>query len=135
MINVPQIGGTLPVYNLAAVAHAVDLPPKQLDNLLSRSKLPRVEKKRRGSARRFPPDIAVVVKLASDLGTALGIPPGKLLSLASAISRGDHRSLAIGNFAKLDVDLPALRMAISTRLDEAVEVMGRVPRGRPPAQR
>ena len=135
MINVPQTEGTLPIYNLAAVAHAVDLHPKQLDNLLSRSKLPRVEKKRRGSARRFPPDIAVAVKLANDLGSALGIPPGKLLLVANDIASGNRRSMAIGDFAKLEVDLSALRVAISARLDEAVEVMGRVPRGRPASKR
>ena len=125
----------MPVYNLAAVAHAVELHHKQLDNLLSRSKLLPAERKRRGSERRIPPEIAVAVKLANDIGTTLGIPPGKLLLLADAIANGNRGSLPIGNFAKLEVDLAALRVAVSARLDEAVEVMGRVPRGRPPGKR
>jgi hypothetical protein len=122
----------LPLYDLAAVAHAVDVPAKQLDNLLSRNALPSVEKKRRGLARRLPREIAVAVKLASDLATTLDIPTGKLLRLAHEIERSDRAELMIGEFAKLEINLSGLRAYTAARLDEAVEVVGRRRRGRPP---
>ena len=125
----------MPLYDIAAVAHAVDLHPKQLDNLLSRNPLPGVEKKRRGLTRRFPREIAVVVKLASDLGTTLELPIGTLLGLAHEIERSNRRRVSIGEFMTLEVDLGALRASTSARLDEAVEVIGRRRRGRPPASR
>ena len=125
----------MPLYDVAAVAHAVDLSPKQLDNLLSRSRLPGLVKKRRGLARRFPRDIAVVVRLAADLGVALDLPIGKLLLPAHEIERGNEGKVNIGNFATLEVDLAGLRASISARLDEAVEVVGRRRRGRRPVRR
>jgi hypothetical protein len=121
----------LPFYNLAAVAHAVELHPKQLDNLLSRNRLPGIAKNGRGLTRRFSREVAVVVRLAIDLGRTLDIPIGTLLDIASRIERGDARLLAVGSFGRLEIDLPALRASVASRLDEAVEVLGRRSRGRP----
>jgi hypothetical protein len=59
------------VYDVSAVAHALDLELKQLDNLLSRNTLAGVEKKRRGLARRLTPEIAVVIRLAKELSESL----------------------------------------------------------------
>lgn len=125
----------MPLYDITAVAHAVDLDSKQLDNLLSRNSLPGVQKKRRGLARRFAPEVAVVVKLASDIGTALNLPTGRLLMLAYETERADRREVSIGEFARLQIDLDTLRASTFARLDEAVEVIGRRPRGRRPASR
>lgn len=125
----------MPLYDIAALAHAVDLHPKQLDNLLSRNVLPGIEKKRRGLARRFPRETAIVVKLAADLATAFNLPIGKVLAMAHEIERADRRLVPIGRFATLELDLAALRESTSARLDEAVEVIGRRPRGRRPTVR
>lgn len=121
----------MPLYDLAAVAHAVDLTPKQLDNLLSRNHLPRIEKKRRGVSRRFTPEVAMVVKLANDIGTALDLPPGKLLKQADEFERTGRHEVPVGEFVRLEIDLEALRASVSARLNEAVEVVGRRRRGRP----
>jgi len=116
---------------LAAVAHAVDLDPKQLDNLLSRNALPGVEKKRRGLARRLTPDVVVVIRLAKDLAEGFRLSPGSLLGLSQQIANGNRTELDFGTFITVRVDLAALRTTTLARLNEAVEAVGRRPRGRP----
>jgi len=122
----------LPIYDLSAVAHAIDFDAKQLDNLLSRNALPGVEKRRRGIARRLTPDVVVAIRLAKELSEVLGVSPGSVLSIASRIEREDCRVLEVGGFAALHVDLLSLRASTLARLDNAVEVVGRRQRGRPP---
>ena len=131
----PLPGGILPVYDLAAVAHALDIDLKQLDNLLSRNTLPGVEKKRRGIARRLTPDVAVVIRLARDISEALGVSVGSLLSVADSIGRGATSEVRLGEYATLRVDRDALRISTLARLDGAVEVIGTRRRGRPPGRR
>jgi len=122
----------LPIYDISAVAHAVDFDLKQLDNLLSRNVLPGVEKKRRGVARRITPEVVVAIRLAKELAEALGLSPGNLLAIASRITREHQQQLALGEFAALRIDLQSLRTSTLARLDSAVEVVGRRRRGRPP---
>ena len=76
-----------------------------------------------------------VVKLAADLATAFNLPIGKVLAIAHEIERANRRLVPIGRFATLELDLAALRESTSARLDEAVEVIGRRPRGRRPTVR
>ena len=130
----PLSGGILPVYDLAAVAHALDIDLKQLDNLLSRNALPGIEKRRRGIARRLTPDIAVVIRLARDLSESLGVSVGTLLAIAYSIERGATNEVRLGEHVTLCVDRDALRMSTSARLDAAVEVIGTRRRGRPPTR-
>ena len=122
----------MPFYDLSAVAHAIDFDVKQLDNLLSRNALPGVDKKRRGVSRRLTPDVAVAIRLAKELSDVLGVSPGSLLSIASRIERDGRDEIGMGRFATLRVDLPSLRASTLARLDDAVEVVGRRQRGRPP---
>jgi hypothetical protein len=117
---------------LAAVAHALDIDLKQLDNLLSRNALPGVERRRRGVARRLTPHIAVVIQLARDLSEALGVSLGSLLSVANSIEQGATNEVRLGEYVTLHVDRDALRTATLARLDAAVEVIGTRRRGRPP---
>ena len=121
----------MPVYDLAAVAHALDLDLKQLDNLLSRNALPGVERKRRGIARRLTPEVAVVIRLAKELSEGLGVSAGSLLSVAYAIERGDTDEVRLAEFLTLHVDRNAVRTSTLARLDTAVEVVGTRRRGRP----
>jgi hypothetical protein len=124
----------LPVYDLAAVAHALDLEVKQLDNLLSRNAVPGVERKRRGIARRLTPEVAVVIRLAKELSEALCVSVGSLLSIADAIERGATDVLRLGEFVTLHIDRSALRTSTLSRLNAAVEVIGTRRRGRPPGR-
>jgi hypothetical protein len=124
----------LPVYDLTAVAHALDIDLKQLDNLLSRNALPGVEKRHRGIARRLTPEVAVVIRLARELSESLGVSVGALLPVANAIERGATNEVRLGEFATLHIDRDALRTSTSARLDAAVEVIGIRRRGRPPGR-
>ncbi len=124
----------MPVYDLAAVAHALDLDLKQLDNLLSRNAVPGVERKRRGLARRLTPEVAVVIRIAKELSEALGVSVGSLLSVAYAIERGATDEVRLAEFLTLHVDRNAFRTSTLARLDTAVEVIGTRRRGRPPGQ-
>ena len=121
----------MPVYDVAAVAEALDLESRQLDNLLSRNELSGVDRKRRGVARRLTPESAVVIGFARELANALAVPLGSVLSFAETVVRQDRRDIEIGSFATLRVDLSSLRAATYTRLDAAVELVGRRRRGRP----
>ncbi len=121
----------MPVYDLAAVAHALDFDLKQLDNLLSRNALPGVERRRRGIARRLTPDVAVVICLARELSEALGVSVGTLLSVANSIERAATDEVRLGQYLTLQIDRAALRMSTLARLDAAVEVIGTRRRGRP----
>jgi hypothetical protein len=122
----------LPVYDVSAVAHALDLELKQLDNLLSRNTLAGVEKKRRGLARRLTPEIAVVIRLAKELSESLGVSAGSMLPIAHDIERSSSDDVRLSEFLTLQIDRNALRASTLARLDSAVEVIGTRRRGRPP---
>lgn len=122
----------MPLYDLAAVAEALDLEPKQLDNLLSRNEIAGVERKKRGVTRRLTTDVAVVIRIARELSISLRIPLGSALPLAQQIASLQASDLELGRFITLRVDLESLRKVLSLRLDSAVEAVGRRRRGRPP---
>jgi hypothetical protein len=123
----------LPIYDLSAVAHALDIAPKQLDNMLSRNELPGVERKRRGVTRRITADAAVVINLASQLSNEIRLPIAAALALSSQLVVGNG-SLTLGEFLAITVDLLRLRAHTIARLDSAVEAVGRRRRGRPPGR-
>ena len=124
----------MPVYDLTAVAHALDIDLKQLDNLLSRNALSGVERRRRGIARRLTPDVAVVIRIAREISDAFGVPVGTLLSVAGSIERSATNEMRLGKYLTLRIDRDALRTSTLARLDTAVEVIGPRRRGRPPAR-
>lgn len=121
----------LPVYDVRAVAEALEITPKQLDNLLSRYQFVGLDRHRRGVTRRISIGVAATVKLGWELATALQMPMSAALRLAERIERSEGAVWA-GNFAELRVDLAGLKAVLSARLDAAVETVGRRPRGRPP---
>jgi len=121
----------LPIYDLAAVAEAVNLEPKQLDNLLSRNHLPGVDRTKRGVSRRLNTEVAIILCLARELSQALHIPLGSALRFAKTAVGPDAAPIDLGNFATLQIDQQLLRSSITARLDAAVEAVGRRRRGRP----
>jgi hypothetical protein len=121
----------LPVYDVSAVAHALDLELKQLDNLLSRNTLAGIEKKRRGLARRLTPEIAVVIRIAKELSESLGVSPGSMLAIAHEIERSSGDEIRLSEFVTLHIDRNALKASTLSRLNSAVEVIGTRRRGRP----
>jgi hypothetical protein len=122
----------LPVYDVSAVAHALDINQRQLDNILSRNDLIGVDRRARGVTRRVTPDAAVIINLALDLSSALGIPTSSAIRIATAIAREPDHQLVVGDFASIRVDMSGLRASTNARLSIAVEIVGRRRRGRPP---
>lgn len=122
----------MPAYDVHAVAEALDITPKQLDNLLSRNRLHGVDRKRRGVTRRLTVGAAVTIKLGWELAKALRIPMPTALDLASGLEQSGESRLAAGEFVEIRVDVARLKADVSARLDVAVEAVGRRPRGRPP---
>jgi hypothetical protein len=120
----------MPVYDVVAAAEALGVPTKQVDNILSRNRLPGVEHKRRGVTRRIAPDAVVALRVALEIGDALGLPVPAALGVAHRIIESGG-TMRLSPFAHVTVDLDALRASTIERLDNAVETVGRRARGRP----
>ena len=122
----------MPIYDLAAVAHAIDMSPKQLDNLLSRNELEGVERKSRGVTRRISSDAAITINIAWQLSETTRLPIASALELSRRLTVDSDHSIAVGDHLTLAVNLAAIRADTLARLDAAVETIGRRRRGRPP---
>jgi len=125
----------LPVYDVSAVAHAIGIDVKQLDNILSRNFLNGVDRRTRGVSRRISSDAAITLQLACDLAAALEVPVAVALRISQMLQQNDGEPVAVGRFASLRADVVALRTTTVARLDTAVELVGRRRRGRPPRAR
>ena len=124
----------MPVYNIAAVAEALDVPIRQVDNILSRHEIRGVERKRRGVTRRIAPDAVVTLRLALELTQALHVPIGPAIEIANRLEESGGTT-RLGDFGTASIDLDSLRTATLNQLDRAVELVGRRPRGRPVSRR
>jgi len=120
----------LPFYDVSALAVALDLDPRQVDNMLSRNTIAGVERKTRGVTRRVNADAVVRIQLASELTRALGISVGRALQLASRLTESGA-DVQLGQYGLLRFDVMGLRRTTLERLDAAVEAVGRRRRGRP----
>jgi len=122
----------MPFYDVAAVAEAVGIDAKRLDNILSRNELSGVERWTRGVSRRLSVDAVVTIRLASDIANALGLPIGQALRISHAVQQDPDHRVRVGEFGTLHVDAAGVRATTIARLDGAVELVGRRRRGRPP---
>ena len=121
----------MPIYDIHAVAHATDLKPKQVDNLLSRNSVVGRQKKRRGLARRVGTDTVVAIRIAMALASFFGVSVGAMMSTAENLASSTDGEIAIDGFLRLRIDQTALRASTRVRLDSAVESVGVRRRGRP----
>jgi len=124
----------LPIYDVSAAAEALDLTPKQLDNIICRHAIPGVDRARRGVTRRLSSNAIVVLRLACELADALGLPISRALRVALDVEQRNAATIQLSKYATLSIDLAALRAMTSSRLDAAVESVGRRRRGRPPGR-
>lgn len=122
----------MPIYDLAAVAHAIEMTPKQLDNLLSRNKLDGVERKARGVTRRISSEAAVAINIAWQLAEGTKVPIASALEISRRLTAHSDHSIPVGEHLRLTVDFAGIRADTLARLDSAVETVGRRQRGRPP---
>jgi hypothetical protein len=109
-----------------------------MDNLLSHHALPGVSRSKQGVERQVTDDGLLAIVMTRMLTIELGIP----LSRAAAISRTTvaSRSESPMRFVTesgitVVFPLAAIELRLRERMIEAVEAIGRVPRGRPPRDR
>lgn len=122
----------MPIYDLSAVAHAIEMTPKQLDNLLSRNELEGVERKTRGVTRRISSEAAITISIAWRLVEATKVPIAAALEISRRLTMDPDHSVSVGGHLTLAVDFAGIRADTLARLDAAVETVGRRRRGRPP---
>jgi hypothetical protein len=122
----------MPFYDVTAVAEAVGIDAKQLDNILCRNELDGVERRTRGVSRRLSVDAAVTIQLAAEVAGALRMPIGQALRVSAAIQQSTDNVLRVSDVVTLHADVATLRAATIARLNGAVELLGRRRRGRPP---
>ena len=132
----------MPIYDLAALAEALDADTRQLDNLLSRNEIEGVERRARGVTRRVSLDAAVTIRVALELASELRVPFAHALAIAARVGRSGAADsvdgsgeVSIGSFCSLRVDVSSLRRLTVDQLDAAVETVGKKPRGRPPKKK
>ncbi|HEX2722362.1 MAG TPA: hypothetical protein VHM24_05550 [Gemmatimonadaceae bacterium] len=120
-------------YTVAAVAVAMRMPIKWVDNVLSHHNLPGISRKRQGIARKVTMQAVVVLQVALDLVKGTSIPLRRAIELASdliAVGGSDAR-VQLSQTISLAVDVDAIGRGVSAKLADAVEVAPRPRRGRP----
>lgn len=132
----------------ATAAAILELDQKTFDNLLLRLGGSALPPGRQGVERRIPVALLEDLMLTRDLHNALGIPSRDAFLVARRLlgrhenssggSSGDLApdadfigSLHAGAFVHIGADLRALREHVQQRLESAVEIVVRRPRGRP----
>lgn len=127
-------------YSVAAVALALDVDAKWLDNLLSQHRVPGVNQARQGVQRRIQPEGLYRIATVHALNREFQIPVARALRLAQALwaesgdQGGESATFAQGDLA-VSVNRDQLRQRIEAALAEALEIAPRTRRGRPPKPR
>jgi hypothetical protein len=120
-------------YNAAAVAHALNVDPKWLDNLLTHNELAGVAKTRQGVARQISVDSVVTIFLARHLMTALGATAA--LSLDASHQAAQTGTFEIAAGVRITVDLSVVNESLGQLLLDAVQTAPPKARGRPRRRR
>jgi len=136
----------------ATAAAVLAVNRRALDSLLARLDSPLLPRGRQGVERRIPVHLLEALLLTTELAQRLQVPVREAFAIAleltgvtgakakaassehsgSSSSTPDARdSVAVGDFAMLQVDRHALKREIEHRLATAIESIGRPRRGRP----
>lgn len=118
-------------YTVGAVALALDVTAKWIDNVLSHHTLRGVAQERQGVSRKVNPEGLLQLALAIILIEDLEIPTSSALSLANTLNENGG-SLKTPAGISIELDLAAIRARLETRLAQAVEIAPVPRRGRPP---
>ena len=125
-------------YSSVAVAVALGVPSKWLDNLLSHHRLPGVDRGRQGIVRRISDTgllaIEVVRLLVADLTVSIG-RAAELTRIALESRDGGQSILTTPSGAALVLPLVEIERRLRAQIVEAVEMVAERPRGRPPRAR
>lgn len=118
-------------YTVGAVALALDVTAKWIDNVLSHHTVRGVAQERQGVSRKVTLEGLLQLALAIILIEDLEIPTSSALSLANTLTDSGG-SVKTPAGISIDLDLAAIRARLETRLAQAVEIAPVPRRGRPP---
>jgi len=118
-------------YTVGAVALALDVTAKWIDNVLSHHTVRGVAQERQGVSRKVTLEGLLQLALAIILIEDLEIATSSALSLANTLTDSGG-SLKTPAGISIDLDLAAIRARLETRLAQAVEIAPVPRRGRPP---
>jgi hypothetical protein len=119
-------------YSVRVAALTMGVDSKWIDNMLSRHQLPGISRQRRGIERRIDDEGLMAIELMRILNLELGISIAGAVAITATMmapnSAGIYRT---PSGLTLQVPLSELEARLRTRLDDALESVARVPRGRP----
>ncbi len=118
----------------ATAALVLGIERKSLDNLLNRIGPGVLPRGRQGVERRIPIALLETLAITADLMETLGSPARETFHVARMLADAPGVRAQLGPFVNLSVDLPALRLELSEKLEQAIERVVRRPRGRPRAR-
>lgn len=118
-------------YTVGAVALALDVTAKWIDNVLSHHTVRGIAQERQGVSRKVNVDGLLQLALAIILIEDLEIPISSALRLANTLAETGG-SLKTPAGISVDLDLEVIRARLETRLAQAVEIAPVPRRGRPP---
>jgi len=121
-------------YTVAAVAVALKMPVKWVDNVLSHNKVRGVSQTRQGVARRLTPQAVTILEIALRLVRAASVPVRRALEVAHEVAElgGSAAPVYLSRSVTIVVDVTTITLETSGRLAQAVEMAPRPRRGRPP---
>lgn len=117
------------------MALAIGVQVKWLDNLLSHHALPGVVRSSQGVPRRLAQDGMVAIEICRILVMDFGIPSSRAAAIATELlERKASRPLVLRLSPEitLAVDLPQLEQRLQRAVLDAIDVVPRPRRGRPP---
>jgi len=122
-------------YSVRAVALAVGVHGKWIDNLLSRHTLPGVERSRQGVERRITDEGLLATEVARILNIELGVSVERAAAIARDVMSSrtaSETSFETPSGLSLHFPVADMERRLRERMMDALEAMARVPRGRPP---
>ncbi|MEJ7760175.1 MAG: hypothetical protein WKF55_11380 [Gemmatimonadaceae bacterium] len=123
-------------YTVATTAFALELPGKWVDNILSHFSIAGVKQSRQGVSRKLAPSAILILAIAARLIRDLRLPTQVALDLASRLVEqgGAEARLVTAGGVALGMDVNAVARDVDAKLAQAVEVIPRPTRGRPPVR-
>lgn len=118
-------------YTIATAALTLKVPAKWLDNTLSHIRVPGVQQKRQGVARRITIDGMVILGIAALLIDQLSMPLATAIGIAKELAGGGGEYTTPAGVG-IRLNLERLKSTLLVRLENAVEIAPLPKRGRPP---
>ncbi len=122
----------MPLYNTAAVAAAIRVHPKWVDNVLSHNDIAGVQSESQGVARKLSLAAVILLALTRQLTDELNIPCAGALDIAGRLLDAPDGELSLSPNFRLVLNSDLFRAHLLNELALAVEATPTPRRGRPP---